>query len=164
LFGENHIYIWARGWDSMFRQHFFTTHFFFFFCWTVTLNTVLTCYNLFHELYILDSLVTIRIGGVMARVLASSVVHRGFEPQSCKTKDCKIGTCCFSAKHTALRRKSKDWLARNQNNVSAWSDMSTLGLLFKWASTIQNPTQRVGLVQSGPYHHLIENELVLAMI
>jgi hypothetical protein len=27
-------------------------------------------------------------------------------------------------------RKSKDWLARNQNNVSEWSDMSTLGLLF----------------------------------
>ena len=53
----------------------------------------------------------------MASVLASSVVHRGFEPQSCKTKDCKIGTCCFSAKHTALRRKSKDWLARNQDNV-----------------------------------------------
>jgi hypothetical protein len=27
------------------------------------------------------------------------------------------------AKHTAFRRKSKDWL--NQNNVSEWSDMST---------------------------------------
>jgi hypothetical protein len=25
--------------------------------------------------------------------------------------------CCFSAKHAALRRKSKDWLARYQNNV-----------------------------------------------
>jgi hypothetical protein len=30
-----------------------------------------------------------------------------------------IGICCFSAKHAALRRKSKDWLARNQDNVSA---------------------------------------------
>jgi hypothetical protein len=28
------------------------------------------------------------------------------------------GGCCFSTKHTALRRKSKDWLARNQDNVS----------------------------------------------
>jgi hypothetical protein len=37
----------------------------------------------------------------------------------------------------ALRRKSKDWLARNQNNVSEWSDMSTRGLLFQWASTIK---------------------------
>jgi hypothetical protein len=31
---------------------------------------------------------------------------------------------CFSAKHTALRRKSKEWLARNQDNVSEWDDMS----------------------------------------
>jgi hypothetical protein len=27
---------------------------------------------------------------------------------------------------------SKDWLARNQYNVSEWSDMSTCGLLFLW--------------------------------
>jgi hypothetical protein len=33
--------------------------------------------------------------------------------------------------------KSKDWLARNQNNVSEWSDMSTHGLLFQWDSTIK---------------------------
>jgi hypothetical protein len=26
--------------------------------------------------------------------------------------------CCFSANHTALRSKSKDWSAQNQNNVS----------------------------------------------
>ena len=30
----------------------------------------------------------------------------------------KIGICCFSAKHAALRRKNKDWLVRNQDNVS----------------------------------------------
>jgi len=29
----------------------------------------------------------------------------------------------FSAKHIALRRKIKDWLAPNQYNVSKWSDM-----------------------------------------
>ena len=52
------------------------------------------------------------IGGVMVNVLASSVVDRGFEPQSDQTKDYKIAICCFSAKHAALRRKSKDWLAR----------------------------------------------------
>jgi hypothetical protein len=28
-------------------------------------------------------------------------------------------------------RKSKDWLARNQNNVSEWGDMSIRGLLFQ---------------------------------
>ena len=67
----------------------------------------------------------------MVSVLASSAVDRRFEPRSGQTKEYKIGTCCFSAKHAALRRKSKDWLARNQNNVSAWSDMSTSGLLFQ---------------------------------
>ena len=46
-----------------------------------------------------------------------------------KVKDYKIGICGFSAKHTALRRKSKDWLARDQGNVSEWSDMSTCRLL-----------------------------------
>ena len=71
-----------------------------------------------------------RIGGVMVNVLASSTVYRGFEPRSGQTKDYKIGMCCFSAKHAALRRKSKDWLARNQDNVSEWGDMSIRGLLF----------------------------------
>ena len=39
--------------------------------------------------------------------------------------------CCFSAKHATLRRKSKDWLVRNQDNVSEWGDMSGRGLLFQ---------------------------------
>ena len=67
----------------------------------------------------------------MFRVLASSAVDRGLEARSGQTKDYKIGMCCFSAKHAALRRKSKDWLSRNQNNVSEWSDISTCGLLFQ---------------------------------
>ena len=72
-----------------------------------------------------------RIGGVMVSVLALGAVDRGFEPRSVQTKDYKIDMCCFSAKHAALRRESKDWLARNQNNVSEWSDISTRGLLFQ---------------------------------
>jgi hypothetical protein len=67
----------------------------------------------------------------MVSVLASSAVDRGFEPRSGQTKDYKISIYCFSAKHAALRRKSKDGLARNQNNVSEWSDMSTRELLFQ---------------------------------
>ena len=78
-----------------------------------------------------------RIGCVMVSVLASSAVDRGFEPRSGQTKDFKIGICSFSAEHAALRRKSKDWLARNQNKVSEWSDMFTRGLLFLWASTLK---------------------------
>jgi hypothetical protein len=54
--------------------------------------------------------------------------------------------------------KEKDWLARNQDNVSEWGDMSIHKLLFQWASTMKkNPTKSVSLVQSRPHHHLIEN-------
>ena len=67
----------------------------------------------------------------MVSVLASSVVDLGFEPRSGQTKDYEISICCFSAKHAALRKKSKDRSSRNQNNVSEWSDMSTRGLLFQ---------------------------------
>jgi hypothetical protein len=28
-----------------------------------------------------------------------------------------LSICCFSTKHMALRRKSKDWLARNQDRT-----------------------------------------------
>ena len=72
-----------------------------------------------------------RIGGILFSVLTSSMVDRGFESRSGQTKDYKIGICFFSAKHAALRRKSKDWLAQNQNNMSEWSGMSTRGLLFQ---------------------------------
>ena len=65
-------------------------------------------------------------------------VDLGVEPRSGQIKDYKIGICYFFTKHTALRRKSKDWLARNQENVSEWGDMSIRGLLFQWASTIKS--------------------------
>jgi len=76
-----------------------------------------------------------RICGVIVNMLASSAVDHGFETRLGQTKDCKIGICCFSAKHAALRSKSKDWSTRN--NVSEWSNMSIRGLLFQWASTIK---------------------------
>ena len=66
-----------------------------------------------------------------------SVIDHGFEPRSGKAKDYKIGICCFSAKHAALRRKSNDWLNQNQDNVSEWGDISICGLLFQWANTIK---------------------------
>ena len=53
----------------------------------------------------------------MASVLASNAVDRGFEHRSGQIKDYKIGICCFYAKHVALRRKSKDWLTLNQENM-----------------------------------------------
>ena len=59
----------------------------------------------------------------MVSVFTSSMVGRGFEPGSGQTKDYKFGICCFSARYAAVRRKSKDLLARNQDNVSEWGEM-----------------------------------------
>ena len=67
----------------------------------------------------------------MVSVLASSSVDCGFEPRSGQTKDYKIGIGCFSTKHAALKRESKDWLVRNQNNVSELSGMAHHGLVFQ---------------------------------
>ena len=69
----------------------------------------------------------------MVSVLTSSAVDRELESRSGQTKY-KIGMCCFSAKHAALGRKNKDWLARNQDDVSELCDMSIRELLFQWAS------------------------------
>ena len=63
----------------------------------------------------------------MVSMLPSSAIDRGFDPRSGKTKDYKIGICCFSAKHAVLRRKNKDWLDRNQDNVSVWGDFVKCG-------------------------------------
>jgi len=78
-----------------------------------------------------------RIVDVMVVPLASGPVHRGFGPMSGQSKDYKTGICLFFAKHTALRGKCKEWLARNQDNVSEWGDKSTCGLLFQWTRTIK---------------------------
>ena len=67
----------------------------------------------------------------MISMLASCAVYREFELRSGQAKDYKIGVCCFSAKHAALRIMNKDWLARNQDNVSEWGDMSIRGLWFQ---------------------------------
>ena len=67
----------------------------------------------------------------MVSMFTSSVVDRGFEPRSDKTKDYKIGICCFSAKHALLGSKSKDWLDRDRVNLSEWNCMSTRELLFQ---------------------------------
>jgi hypothetical protein len=92
----------------------------------------------------------------MVSMLASSAIDCGLESWSGQTKVYKIGICCFSTKHPALRIKSKDWLVQNQDNVSEWDNMFIRGLLFQWASTIKNPTKGGGQVQSRPHYHLIE--------
>ena len=49
-------------------------------------------------------MLTESVAYVMIIMLASSAIDRGFEPRWGKTKDYKLGICCFSAKHAALRR------------------------------------------------------------
>jgi hypothetical protein len=130
-------------------------------------NNYNTRHNIIHYIFLLDFclysiynfssfLYALTPSVVMVSVLASSVVDCGFKPWSCQTNDYKIGICCFSAKHAALRRKSNDWMARNRDNMSEWGAMSISRMLFQWASTIKNPTKSVGLVPCTPHHHLIE--------
>ena len=71
---------------------------------------------------------TNRIGGVIVGVFASGAIDRGFQPRSGHTKDYK--NSCFSGKHAALKRKSKDWSARDKDNVCELGDMSIRALLF----------------------------------
>ena len=87
------------------------------------------------------------------------MVDHGFELQPGQTKNYKIVIFCFSAKHAALRTKSKDWLARNQGNVSKWSDMLTIDGCFSELALYKNTTKHVGLVQSRHHCHLIEYNL-----
>ena len=58
----------------------------------------------------------------MVSMLNISGLYRGLELQLGQTK--KIRIYCFSTKHAALRSKSRNWLAWNQDDVSKWSDMS----------------------------------------
>ena len=67
----------------------------------------------------------------MVSVLVSSAVYRVFETRSGQSKDYLIGILCFSANHASLRRRTKDWLPENKNNVLEWRDMPTGGLLFQ---------------------------------
>jgi hypothetical protein len=54
----------------------------------------------------------------MISVFVSSAKGCGFEPRPGQIKDYKIGICFFSVKDAELIRQSKDWLVRNQDNVS----------------------------------------------
>ena len=78
-------------------------------------------------------------------MLSSNPVGREFEPRPGLIKDYKIGMLCwFSAKHVPIKRKSQDWLARNQDKESEMSDMSIRRQLFQWTNTdYDNPTKCV---------------------
>jgi hypothetical protein len=66
--------------------------------------------------------------GVIVSVLVLGDVYLRFEQWSVLTKDYKIDICCFSANHTALRRKSKDWLF----GISIMCLSEVDGISFDW--------------------------------
>jgi hypothetical protein len=51
-------------------------------------------------------------------MVALSAADRWVEFRLGQANDYKIGICFFFAKHAALRRKGKDWVARIHENVS----------------------------------------------
>ena len=57
----------------------------------------------------------IYFGGVIVGVLASSAMDRGFEPRSGQTKDYKIGTCCFSAKHAPFNKEKEQRMVGSES-------------------------------------------------
>jgi hypothetical protein len=57
-------------------------------------------------------------------ILLEGAVDLSLSPDRLIPKTIKFCSCWFSANHAALMSKSKDWLARNQNNVSEWGDIS----------------------------------------
>jgi len=60
------------------------------------------------------------IGGVIVIILALSAVDHMFELRSGHNKGCKIGSCCFSAKHATLRRKSRLVGSESGKRVRVW--------------------------------------------
>ena len=57
----------------------------------------------------------------MVSILAVSVVDHGF----------KLLCVASPLLHAAFKGERADWLARNQDNVSEWGDLSIHGLLFQ---------------------------------
>ena len=95
----------------------------------------------------------------MVSMLATSVVDRGFKSRSDQTKDFNINICCFSAQHVALRSKSKDWSVGSNRIICPVSEATCLptNCCYSELALKKNPAKGVGLVQSGPHHHLIKN-------
>ena len=69
------------------------------------------------------------IGGVLGSVLASSAVDLRSSPGRIIPKTIKLVCVAFPLSTQQIKRK--DWLARNQNNVSEWSIVSSCELLFQ---------------------------------
>ena len=68
----------------------------------------------------------------------------------------------LSTQHQDMRTNTG--LLKARIMCSEWSNMSTCGLLFSVSQHYRNPTKHVGLLLRRYHQHLIEMQLVLAMI
>ena len=93
----------------------------------------------------------------MVNVLASSAVDRGFEPRSGQSKDyiqLVFITSPLSTQHYGKTAK----IGLLEIRIMCPSEVTYLSTDCCISElALNNPTQRVGLVQSGTHHYLIEN-------
>ena len=83
-----------------------------------------------------------------------------FKPRLSQTKYYELGICCFSTKHSVLRRTSKDWLGRNKKNVSEWREVSIINCCF-CDLALYNLNKHVRLVYSGHHYHIIKSNFFM---
>ena len=89
-----------------------------------------------------------RIGSVMVSMLASSVADGAFEPKLGQAKEHTIGSCCFSARHTALMRRSNYWLAWSEATYLPADCCISEIALYKYYSGCWSSTK-----QTSSYYH-----------
>ena len=100
------------------------------------------------------------MGGVMVSMLVSSAIDRGIKTPVGSNLD----ICCFSAKHAALWRKSKNWLARNQNNVSGWTNNNLRNRyvmrIFVYTHSYYRPLSNYFSWISTPLNHFVHQYII----
>jgi hypothetical protein len=104
-----------------------------------------------------------RVGSVTVIVLPTSAVYSEFEPRSGQTKDYKIVFVAYLLSTQPWgERATTGWLGIRIMCLSRVTCLSA-DCCFGELALYKNPTKRVGLVQSGPQHHLIENQYLLLL-
>ena len=92
----------------------------------------------------------------MVSMLTSSAIDRGFEPRQGQTKDYKLVflASLLSKQHQGENAKT-GWL---RIRIMCPSGVTRLpaDCCFSEQQHYKNPTQGVGLEQSGPHHHFID--------
>ena len=93
----------------------------------------------------------------MVSVLASSAVDRGFEPRSGQSKDyIKLVFIASPLSTQHYGKTGKIGLLEIRIMCPSGVTCLTADCCISELA-LNNPTQRVGLVQSGTHHYLIEN-------